>query len=769
MRLTNILPKCKINKYKCKTGVCGSAPAQFCYGSNQSMKRHKFKILSLLAVLALTMSVLGLTSLFAAAETTYTPTNIFSTSGASRAEDENYIAYNMDDGASIYYRKNLALKWYESDGEATYFSTVISFGDTYNFDSFTMTMETSEFSASKENKSVNTIEFTKGTDGALDVAVNGGTPVDVTEATVTDGEGADAKEVKTITVELRGDTNGSFQVCVNGDYIDDFTNIGMYYARYASSSADTPVTPLTFSVDLPDDAAEGTQQFFMIRELNGQSFGLNESGSVVDDKAPVLVVNTNVKLFILGSELDFDYVAIDVLDSSVSTTRYFYAFDEENPRVGFDVEGEETTYEQMDSDKRFFENDFPTYELGGEGYLSVAFRLSDGDNSNYYFIEWYVDDAALVEADGYKYTRVVEPGEVDDKPEYIFNDSNDPTGAQGWVNFYQGLVEEAAVTEDGESIQVGTGAYYYIPSLAGCITDATCGYTDMTFDLYWRTNHADTQSSTGLSYDELRIELTAEGVYEFRVVPINRLGNAIAMTDKNGVEVTSVTTENVWTINELHTFTFNVQYNGLTIEEPDDTEDGYIDATYTFDSFEIVSLSDDYTSPVTEYKLYYLVPNSEYEGRTIAMSDLRASLLSMDENGVCTYGTWTEITETDNEDEESDYAGSWDSSALSFVPKVSGYFGVTVRAYDDGINLPAKMQASVANISSRTDTLPGDTYWLQNNILSVVFICVGGACLIGIVVVLLIKPKDKRASAEGEGDAASDGKEDLKTKRKNRK
>lgn len=769
MRLTNILPKCKINKYKCKTGVCGSAPAQFCYGSNQSMKRHKFKILSLLAVLALTMSVLGLTSLFAAAETTYTPTNIFSTSGASRAEDENYIAYNMDDGASIYYRKNLALKWYESDGEATYFSTVISFGDTYNFDSFTMTMETSEFSASKENKSVNTIEFTKGTDGALDVAVNGGTPVDVTEVTVTDGEGADAKEVKTITVELRGDTNGSFQVCVNGDYIDDFTNIGMYYARYASSSADTPVTPLTFSVDLPDDAAEGTQQFFMIRELNGQSFGLNESGSVVDDKAPVLVVNTNVKLFILGSELDFDYVAIDVLDSSVSTTRYFYAFDEENPRVGFDVEGEETTYEQMDSDKRFFENDFPTYELGGEGYLSVAFRLSDGDNSNYYFIEWYVDDAALVEADGYKYTRVVEPGEVDDKPEYIFNDSNDPTGAQGWVNFYQGLVEEAAVTEDGESIQVGTGAYYYIPSLAACITDATCGYTDMTFDLYWRTNHADTQSSTGLSYDELRIELTAEGKYEFRVVPVNRLGNAIAMTDKNGVEVTSVTAENVWTVNELHTFGFNVQYNGLTIEEPEDTEDGYIDATYTFDSFEIVSLSDSYTSPVTEYKLYYLELNSEYAGRTVALSDLRASLLAMDENGVCTYGTWIEIEETDDEDEESEYAESWDSSALSFVPKASGYFGVTVRAYDNGLNLPAKMQASVANISSRTDTLPGDTYWLQNNILSVVFICVGGACLIGIVVVLLIKPKDKRASAEGEGDAASDGKEDLKTKRKNRK
>ena len=71
------------------------------------MKRHKFKILSLLAVLALTMSVLGLTSLFAAAETTYTPTNIFSTSGASRAEDENYIAYNMSDRMEQFHLPNL--------------------------------------------------------------------------------------------------------------------------------------------------------------------------------------------------------------------------------------------------------------------------------------------------------------------------------------------------------------------------------------------------------------------------------------------------------------------------------------------------------------------------------------------------------------------------------------------------------------------------------------------------------------------------------------
>lgn len=726
----------------------------FATGAIIIMKRHKFKIISLLAVFVLSVSLACVSFVVAGAETTYTPSNVFSTSGATTVSDQGYIAYDLQDGANVYYRKDLALKWYASADGASYFSTEFSFGDSYNFEKFTMTLEAAPFTSNKEGKSANTLEFTVGSDGALDVSVNGAAAVDVA-----------ASESGTVTVALsESRTAGNFVVSVNNVALsEEFTDIGMNYADYASSSSDTPLTPLTFNAELKEGQES---QRFIVRSLNGQSLALNDSGSVVDDTAPVLVVNSDVKLFILGSELDFDYVAIDVLDSSVSTSRYYYAYDVENPRVQLDPEEGETTYETMDSDRRFFESDFAGFN--GEGYLSVAYRLSDGDNSEYYYIEWFVSDPSVLstQTDGYSYFRVVTPGSVDTSPKYTFTDDSEQK--------YQNAVDDAAVAENEDgtssSIQVGTGAYYYIPSLQAYIQDETCGYTDMTFDLYWRTGKADTQSSTGLSYDELSIELTAEGKYEFRIIPVNRLGNAMEVTDKNGNKVSSVSTSNVWDLQEIPTFTFEVQYSGLTIEEPEDGEDGYIDVTYTFDAFEIISLSDSNTSPVSEYKLYYLVLNDTYEGQTISLTDLRASLLSMNENGECTYGTWVEIVETDNEDEESDYVGSWDSSALSFVPKVSGYFGVTVRAYDSGLSFEAKSQAQVANISSRTDTLPGDTYWLRNNVLSVVFICIGGACLIGIIVLLLIKPKDKKAANPAEAASSeADGADDLKTKRKNRK
>ncbi len=740
------------------------------------MKRHKFKILSLAAVFALSMALACVSWVFAAAETTYTPSNIFSTSNASTNTDQGYIAYNLSDNANIYYRKNLALKWFAgADGAPSYFSTEFSFGDTYHFETFTMTMEANPFSSNKEGKSSNALEFTVGDDGALDVSVNGADAIDVPAG----------EEEGVVDVAFTADADGAFTVSVNGTEAGEFTDIGRYYAAYASSSADTPMTPLTFNVQL----AEGsTEQLFVLRSLNGQSLALNDSGSVLDDQAPVLVINSDIKLFVLGSELDFDYVTIDVLDTSVTTTRHYYAYDAENPRVGFDSEDEdaETTYQQMDSDKRFFESDFATLGTDGEGYLSVAFELTDGDNSAYYFVEWYAEAAALAEQGGYNYVRVVRPGSVSDKPTYTFNDTTAEDDAEGNpstvgandIAEYQALVTAASQVEtEGEdgsitvsSIQVGTGAYFYIPSLRAYIDDETSGYTDMTFDLYWRTKSADTQSSTGLSYDELRIELTAEGTYEFRIVPVNYLGNAIEVADKNGNPVSTISSSNIWTVTNIPTFSFTVKYGGLTIEEPEEADDGYIDITYSFDSFEIISLSDSLTSPVTEYKLYYLVLNSEYQGQTISQADLRASLLSMEEDGTCTYGTWVEIVETDDEDEESDYAESWSASSLSFVPKTAGYFGVTVRAYDSGLSTSAKTQAVVANVSSRADTLPGETYWLQNNVLSVVFICIGGACLIGIIVLLLIKPKDKKAADTAGG--SEEGKEessDLAAKRKNRK
>lgn len=57
-------------------------------------------------------------------------------------------------------------------GEVHRFSTEFSFAE-LNFTSFTLTMETTEMSQSKEGKAVNTIVFTPAESGGLTVSVNG--------------------------------------------------------------------------------------------------------------------------------------------------------------------------------------------------------------------------------------------------------------------------------------------------------------------------------------------------------------------------------------------------------------------------------------------------------------------------------------------------------------------------------------------------------------------------------------------------------------------
>ena len=495
------------------------------------IKKFKIQLLSLFAVFVLAVAALCFTLAYSAPigadAATYTPSNIFGTTAATSVTDQGYVAYNLYEGSSIYYRKNLALKWYQAEqpegdaaadlfkGTEKYFELEFSLGTEYHFNSFSVTMEAGQFVSSKEGKSSNKITFTVD-NGALKASVNDGTSHEFSENTVTEGE----SQVSVIKVAFTGESNGEYTVTVNGTNVGVFENIGKFYAQYAASTADTPITPLTFKVD---EFAQGqTEQLLVIRSLNGQSLALNDSGSVEDTEAPVLVVNSDVRQFMLGAELDFDYVVIDVLDSSVTTTRYYYGYDAENPRVAID--SEDTNYERMDSNAVFFEKDLPSIDSDGTGYLSVAFNLDDGDNDAYYFIEWYAaasdsgNTSGFIE-DDYGYIKVVKP-DSDAAPSYTFNDTtaeNDAEGNPSTVGAndiadYQKLVNQAAVQDDGTtSIQVGSGAYFYLPSLKAYITDATCGYTDMQFDIYYRTPKSDTQSLTGLAYDELEIELTAEG------------------------------------------------------------------------------------------------------------------------------------------------------------------------------------------------------------------------------------------------------------------
>ena len=752
------------------------------------MSKRKISILTLLAAFALSVAAMFTAmGLRAQAADSVATVSVFTTSGdASAVEGAEYLTYQMgdsDDSSYISLRRNVALKWYSfageepavgDAGEAQYFSLGIGFPET-NFEDFTVTLETTQMSMSKEGKSVNEIVFTPAEGGKVNASVNGAAAVTV-----------DAGEIEIALTEPAGQEGyGDFTVLIGGTEAGTFTNIGRYYARYASASADTPITPLSFKASV---AGENKAKF-EIRSINGQSFKLDENGEILDDAAPVLVVDSEIKQLYLATELDFDYVTIDVCSASVSTDSFYLAYngsevvpatDENGEEIAasFNGEGELVGYNDLESDKRFFETDF-----GGStdnGALSIAYALTDGnDNTAYYFLEWYASADAL---DGSRHISVTKTENVKVRPEmdfYTYTANEEDGTATGIteneeaVAAYQEAVTAASYTkdEDGNTvgIRVGSGAYFYVPSLRPYITDASCGYTDMKFTVYYRTTQADTATVSG-SYDELRIPVEKTGTFEFCVVPTNEAGKSMhgvfEKTVGGETEYTlgEITSSNVWDAQNVATFTFSVQYTGAVVEAPIDIEVGYVDVSYTLPDFDITSIS----GYDVRYMLYYFQVN---EGVTVTGRDQIISGEKAD--GTNEYGTWRAINEYDKDledtDDEGDNAYEWSpDSSLSFVPQDIGYYKITVEVDDKtgmGVvddKLPGAY--AIVSVSAQADVIPAETYWLQDNVVSVVFLSIAAVCLIAIVVILLIRPKDKAAAV-----AERTRKEELREKRESRK
>lgn len=696
------------------------------------MKRHTVKLFSLITGLALCLAAFFAVTVFSASAESYSAVNIFTTSvGASYDDTESNknVTYQMGEQSTVSYRKNLALKWYErAEGEtvgtAKYFTTTIAF-DGENFSKFSMKLEAAQHTMNKEEKSENTLTF-EADNGAYTAYVNENAGVSVaaqngefiialTEAAIGDKPALDG-------------TTGEFYVTVNGKYAGTFTNIGSNYSEYSSSS----LTPLTFSLDEMKEGGADKQRV-EIRNLNNQKMELKE-GKIADDAAPIFVLNDEVKVLKLGDTLDFDYKNIDVLDSSVSTEFYSFVF----KGTDTDKEPDETAENEADKGLYYEKSDTLSKVVFMEGdlfdddnaYVSVAFRLSDGDNHEFYYLEDYAL-SQKVGSSTKEYVRVSK--KVDSRPAYT-----------GTAAEYQEAVTAAA--RDGEeSIQIGTGAYYYLPSLRSLISDADCGYTELTFDVYYKNQTTESGSATGLSYNELKFEIATEGIYEFKVVAKNKFGN-VMQYQKDG-KTYNVTSSNVWDVEEIPSFTFDVYNNGPFIEESEINDLGYIDVTFTFPEFEIVGLSG-YSS---EYKLYRMESDS--------------SSLTLDEvNSDPSKYTWKEIEEydSDKEEDEGDNVYEWRPSSRSFIPQEKGFYMITVKVVDsDGFSAESHQ---VVNVTSEVDTVHGETYWLRDNVLSVVFMAIGGLCLIGIIVLLVIKPKEEAEVVS----VKKARKEELKEKRENR-
>ena len=82
---------------------------------------------------------------------------------------------------------------------------------------------------------------------------------------------------------------------------------------------------------------------------------------------------------------------------------------------------------------------------------------------------------------------------------------------------------------------------------------------------------------------------------------------------------------------------------------------------------------------------------------------------------------------------------------LNFTPHALGYYKIEVTAVKalDGLT---STSSTLIEVKERNKTVTPPSDWLENNVWTVVFLSIGTLCLIGIIVLLCVKPKEEPAA-----------------------
>ncbi len=767
------------------------------------MNKVKVRFITIFALCAALLAslVLGAWAAFGApvgayaadGDVNYAPSSVFAagsggTVGASEGEGDKFVQFSFTDGGNVHFRRDLAYKWFEAadpadpadsaqtelanPGVARYFSMEFAFASG-DFELFTVSFESGEENVSKEGKSVNSILFRPAEDGnSIEAAVKNASEQE-TENDKLSWSKVNASVTDVIAVSFEeGQNVGEFSVTVgtsSESLNGDFTNIGGNYAEYRSSSSSTPNTPITFTMDFAEET-EAENVKVLMHSLNGQSFKLDADGKVVDNVAPVLAVNEGVYAFRLGQRYNFtSYEAIDVCDSSVTVSRYYYMAKKTGTGT-YEIadEGEESSYKSLTT-STFFLPAQSTADALGDEYVSVRFELDDGrDNSEgqYVYLTWYAADTS--EEGGIVKTLSSAADDTDSAQSWDFivvspDDREGPayTGVtldeSGKTNTTEQAYTDAVkvyqsdVTEAAENTSAGTGAYLYLPSLRGLIKSSYADYRDLSFSVYyWHESQevgSAPSSETSLSYNNLRFEVDKEGKYTFRIIAEDSAGAAMEMYDKNG-ELVELSSDTVgydddgeeFLIAEIPTFSVSIGYTGASIEDPGSQDYGYRDRNYSVDDFEVIAL-EGYAS---DYSLYYF-DRSELENAPTysdCVNDARSVFTQYAENLRLINVYNDDVSEDDEEWDDTDNAYDWDpESSLSFTPQLSGVYFVELTVTEQsGATVTSYMAVDIRN---PVDVIPGVSQWLQNNTVSVVLFAVSGVLAVIIIVLFVVKPSEK--------------------------
>ena len=758
------------------------------------MKKFKLSMLAASAICAVAATALTATSVAAAddyRDVTLTGTNVFyaGVTGASvsviRVTDDSddghtdYTSFVIGNDQTVTFRKNLAYDWWaaneEGEGVNGRFNMTVGFEE-LNFSSYTIAFDSQQYAATEDEVSKNYIVFMpEGSELAVYVTQTTDLAEDA-QPTLT------LADYSKISIAFGNYSAGNYDINIDGqDSGADFVNVRQNYASFVSSG-DNAATPITFSAECED----GESSEMIMYSLNGQSFevfgavsdnnGGYTGGTIHDDQAPVVCLNSPVNYLEYGEEVDIDYTTIDVMTTSPRTTVSYYVLTNEQ------FNATDINYNDTDEESELFTEitTSSSYKLLRDQYTYVPFLTQDGivetngystyglvkvclyvrdttssrAQTDYVFVDWYVSDQYKVDIAEVKGEQSTTPDKsfiriVKDSRGATYGDSS-VTDYQSYVDYVAKVAEEYQAKIDAhiaenypEGLFASSDATFCLPEFSGYITDNIGGYTDLTYSIYYSAGT--TGSSTSLDYNELALPIEeAETTYRFTIVATDASGNSMWYYDEDG-EMQDIDTSEIWEEEYedlLPYFEVEVSYKPATVEDPGLQSVGYVGSTYNNAKFDITGVSGTYTA---NYNLYVFDREALYNETGVDLTYNQvvnnAYTLFFDEyDGISNSRKYFTLVTDDEEYEDL----SWNSSSVTFVPQDSSvYYVVRLTLEDTGFSRATTDTFLVVRASSPAVEIYGEDDWLENNVAAIVLYCIAGVFFIAFVVLLVIKPKDK--------------------------
>ena len=413
-------------------------------------------------------------------------------------------------------------------------------------------------------------------------------------------------------------------------------------------------------------------------------------------------------------------------------------------------------------------------------YYEIADVSGSSKNDDVIFVDWYAKKDALVNIYSEDYKNIDGTSNfiklIDDKPgvtymiqdelnKAIKDDGYDVEEAyklsvQDFQEYYQEKIDEAIDELEGKKLYAG-GEKFYLPAIEWeYFMDDYFTARDYKYSIYYRAKN--TGSNTSLASNMLAMDLNeADVTYTFTLYITDGFGNDMRYPkriEEDGTVVwEKISASDIWDddyMDLLPRFTVDVSYKKATAEDPESLSLAYVKTNYSGVSFKITGVSGTYTA---NYSLYVFDRNAF--AKEFADPDKIPTFSEFVDNFYALFGNTYEgientrkyfttvkeanqLLETD-ENYEKFKALNWSSSTLNFTPQsVEEYYVVVLTLTDNRTQDTSTNFATVA-ASVQTTSLKGESDWLEQNLTSVILLAVAGVCLIALLLLLIIKPKDK--------------------------